>query len=97
VTAAAPGATTIVATYGGSGGTSDIIVSASPRATLIASGLNSPLYVTQAPGDTSRLFIVEQAGRIRVRRDGAVLPTAFLDVTALISFGGERGLLTWPS
>lgn len=94
VTAVAPGATTIVATYGGSGGTSDIIVSASPRATLIASGLNSPLYVTQAPGDTSRLFIVEQAGRIKVRRNGAVLPTAFLDVTALISFGGERGLLS---
>jgi glucose/arabinose dehydrogenase len=57
----------------------------------VASGLTKPLFVTAPPGD-DRLFVVEQEGRIQVLRDGEPLG-AFLDVSALVSSGGERGLL----
>ena len=54
----------------------------------------SPTYLTSPPGDAERLFVVEQGGRIRIVRNGAVLPTAFLDLTSLVLSGGERGLLS---
>jgi glucose/arabinose dehydrogenase len=61
----------------------------------IASGLSRPVYVTMPPGDTDRLFIVEQhTGEIRIlnRGSGMINGTEFLDVTG-ISTGGEQGLL----
>ena len=62
-------------------------------AVRIASGFSSPLDVQAVPGDRTRLFVVEQVGRIRIVRGGAVLPTPFLDIADRISTGGERGLL----
>lgn len=59
----------------------------------IASGLSSPLYLTAPPGDLSRLFIVEQTGAIRIVKDGTLLPTPFLDISARLLAGGEQGLL----
>jgi glucose/arabinose dehydrogenase len=55
---------------------------------------SSPLYVTAPPGDTHRVFVVEQGGRIRVVRDGRKLAAPFLDVSADITSGGEQGLLS---
>ena len=55
---------------------------------------SSPVYVTAPPGDTSRLFVVEQAGRIRLIKDGVVQGTPFLDISGLVTAGGERGLLS---
>lgn len=63
------------------------------RLQLTASGLSLPLYLAAPPGDASRLFIVEQTGTIRIVRAGALLSTAFLDISAQVSAGGERGLL----
>ena len=58
----------------------------------IATGFTEPVDITHA-GD-GRLFIVEQGGRIRIiDEDGTVLPTPFLNISNLISTGGERGLL----
>lgn len=54
---------------------------------------DTPVYVTSPPGGT-RLFVVEQPGRIRVVRNGRVLPQPFLDVSGTISYGGEQGLLS---
>ena len=54
---------------------------------LVASGFDRPLFLTSPPGD-SRLFVVEQGGRIRIVGGGT-----FLDLSALASDGGERGLL----
>ncbi len=54
----------------------------------------SPVYVTGAPGDTRRLFVVEQAGRIRVVRAGQTLSRPFLDIRGLVTSGGEQGLLS---
>jgi glucose/arabinose dehydrogenase len=65
------------------------------RLEFVVGGLNRPLLVTAPPGDLQRLFVVEQPGRIRIVRNGALLPTPFLDLTGsgTISFGGELGLL----
>jgi glucose/arabinose dehydrogenase len=52
----------------------------------------SPLYVTAPPGDRRRLFVVEQAGRIRLLRGGRTVGT-FLDVRDQVTAGGEQGLL----
>ena len=60
----------------------------------IAAGLASPVDVQSAPGDRARLFVVEQAGRIRiVRAGGAVAAAPFLDIVDRVGSGGERGLL----
>jgi glucose/arabinose dehydrogenase len=66
---------------------------ASIRLQLVAEGLQSPVHLT-APANDARLFIVEQPGRIRIVQNGALLPTPFLDITAKVSSGGERGLLS---
>jgi glucose/arabinose dehydrogenase len=60
----------------------------------VATGLVSPVTITHAPGDASRLFVVEQRGRILILRDGAVVATPFLDITDRVVCCGERGLLS---
>jgi glucose/arabinose dehydrogenase len=55
---------------------------------------DQPLYVTAPPGDTHRVFVVEQSGRIRVVRDGRKRSTPFLDLRDRVSCCGERGLLS---
>ena len=50
----------------------------------------SPTYVTGAPGDARRLYVVERAGAIKVLRDGVSRP--FADLSSLVSESGERGL-----
>jgi glucose/arabinose dehydrogenase len=55
---------------------------------------DAPVYVTTPPGDNSRLFVVEQGGKVRVVRDGKTLDTPFLDVSDDVTSGGEQGLLS---
>ncbi len=57
-------------------------------------GLASPLYVTAPRNQQDRIYVVEQAGRIRVVVKGKLRAQPFLDITGLISSGGERGLLS---
>jgi glucose/arabinose dehydrogenase len=59
----------------------------------VVSGLASPVHLSAPAGD-ARLFVVEQAGRIRVVKGGQLLATPFLDITAKVLSGGERGLLS---
>jgi glucose/arabinose dehydrogenase len=54
----------------------------------------APTYLTAPPGDRRRLFVVEQAGTVRVVRDGRKLATPFLDLRSDVQAGGERGLLS---
>lgn len=59
---------------------------------LFQNGFNNPVDIQNA-GD-ERLFVVEQAGIIKILNpDATVNPTPFLNITSLISSGGERGLL----
>jgi glucose/arabinose dehydrogenase len=62
--------------------------------TRIASGLQSPVYLTGAGDGSGRIFIVEQTGRIRIVKNGGLLPAPFLDIRSLVESGGERGLLS---
>src|SRR5437660_5687616 len=55
---------------------------------------DSPTYVAAAPGDGKRLFVVEQSGRIAVVKNGHKLGTPFLDISNILTSGGERGLLS---
>src|ERR1700693_2104112 len=59
----------------------------------ITTGLTSPVFLTQ-PLNDGRIFVVEQAGTIRVIRDGVLQATPFLNITSKVSSGGERGLLS---
>jgi glucose/arabinose dehydrogenase len=63
--------------------------------TRVATGLERPLFLTHAPGDTARVFIAEQhSGEIRIlRRPAHILEDEpFLTVPG-ISRGSEQGLL----
>jgi glucose/arabinose dehydrogenase len=62
------------------------------RLELVTGALNFPLDLTAPPGDP-RLFIAEKGGTIRIIKNGSLLPTPFLDISALVSNGSEQGLL----
>ncbi len=52
------------------------------------------VHITNAGDGSGRLFVVEQAGRIRVIRDDALRATPFLDISSRVATGGEQGLLS---
>ncbi len=59
---------------------------------LIASGFSSPLEIKHAGDD--RLFVVERGGQIKILNpDGSVNPTPFLNISSMVTSGGEQGLL----
>ncbi|MGE5277670.1 MAG: PQQ-dependent sugar dehydrogenase [Acidobacteriota bacterium] len=68
--------------------------SSAPVVTLVpvTSGLGPITAITNA-GD-ARLFVTLQNGRVRILTGGQALPVPFLDVSALVSCCGERGLLS---
>jgi glucose/arabinose dehydrogenase len=78
-----------------------IALSASPAAattpaialSLVTSGLTKPVLALGPNDGTGRLFVVEQPGRIRIVKGGSLVATPFLDITSLVSTGGEQGLL----
>lgn len=49
----------------------------------VAQGLQRPIFAVSPPGDTERVFIVEQDGLIMIVKNGVLLGTEFLDVSAL--------------
>jgi uncharacterized repeat protein (TIGR03806 family) len=53
------------------------------------------VLLTAAPGDTNRVFVLEQAGRIRVFQNSPDVSssTVFLDIDDRVNGGGEEGLL----
>ncbi len=59
----------------------------------VLSGLSSPVYATSARDGSNRLFIVEQAGIIKVLQPGSSTPTVFLNIITRVLSGSERGLL----
>jgi glucose/arabinose dehydrogenase len=63
----------------------------------VVSGLTAPLTANFAPGDPSRMFVVEQAGTVKLVQNGVVQATPFLDASAttvpMRSGYDERGFL----
>jgi glucose/arabinose dehydrogenase len=89
VLAAASAALLLGLLIGGASGALRVPSSFSP----VASGLDSPVYVTSAPGDPATLYVVEQPGVIEIVRNGSVAGR-FLDVHGRVKSGGEQGLLS---
>ena len=66
----------------------------------VATNLSAPLYGISPPGDTHRLFVLDQNGLVRIIQDGLLLPTPALNLQSLVSPplvtsnpNDERGLL----
>lgn len=60
---------------------------------IFIQGLSAPLGLENANDGSDRIFIVEKGGRIKIIENGNVLATPFLNISTLISTGGEQGLL----
>jgi glucose/arabinose dehydrogenase len=60
---------------------------------VITTALDQPTFLTHAPGDTARVFVLERRGRVRIIAQDVVRPDAFLDIETLVSMSGEGGLL----
>lgn len=58
-----------------------------------ASGLTKPLFVTSARDGTGRLFVLEQTGRIKIYKDGAIRSTPYLSLAGKVGTAFEQGLL----
>ena len=61
---------------------------------LIADGFSRPVGLVNAGDGTRRLFVVEQAGIIRMVNQDTIRPFPFLDISSRVgSTGNEQGLL----
>lgn len=58
------------------------------------SGFDNPVLLTHAGDGSGRAFVVELGGVVRVVKKGVVLDAPFLNVSKLVSTGGERGLFS---
>src|SRR5688500_18060750 len=74
----------------------DIAIQLNP----IATGMAAPLYGVSAPGDTNRMFVLEQNGLVRILQNNVLQPGAALDIQSRVapplnpaSPNDERGLL----
>jgi glucose/arabinose dehydrogenase len=66
----------------------------------VATGLSAPDYATFAPGDASRLYVVEQNGLLRVIQNGVLQAAPALNISSLVApplnptnANDERGFL----
>jgi glucose/arabinose dehydrogenase len=66
----------------------------------VATGLAAPDYGISAPGDPTRLYVVEQNGLLRVIQNGVLQPSPALDIQSLVqpplnssNANDERGFL----
>jgi glucose/arabinose dehydrogenase len=89
----AASATTAVTAGGASTAPATAQATRGVRLVKVRGGLGDALDVVAAPGQPSRLYVVQQSGRIRILDHGRLLPGSFLDISSLVSTGGERGLL----
>lgn len=59
----------------------------------VASGLSNPVGLASAGDGSGDVYIIEQAGKIRVFRDSVLVDEPWLDISDRVSCCGERGLL----
>lgn len=63
---------------------------------LISEGFNSPVFLTESPDNTGRLFVVDQTGQIYIIKNGTRVAQPFLDIRSKVILEDEqdeRGLL----
>jgi glucose/arabinose dehydrogenase len=94
---ALPGAAiaVVLAACGASGGPRDNPDTAVAGARLLrVATFAQPTFLTSPPGDRTRRFVTERAGRIRILRGSRKLRTPFLDIRSRVQTSGESGLLS---
>jgi glucose/arabinose dehydrogenase len=64
------------------------------RLVPVVTGLNAPVYVTAPRSQPGRLYVVEQAGRIRVVVGGKLQRRLFLDIHSRVRSGDLLGLFS---
>jgi glucose/arabinose dehydrogenase len=81
----------ILAFFGFDGG-----VAAAPEIELapLITGLDRPVAITHAGDGSNRIFLTLLAGQILIFNGQQVLGQPFLDITSLVTSGGERGLFS---
>ena len=57
-------------------------------------GLTAPVDIVNAHDGSNRLFIVQQNGIVRLRKTTGMVTRPFLNMSALITYSGEQGLLS---
>jgi len=67
---------------------------ASLRLVRVASGLSEPAHVSAPRNEMNNVYVVEKPGRIRMIVRGQLRSRPFLDITRLVTNGGEQGLLS---
>ncbi len=73
--------------------TADVVFE--PALQLFVDGLEKPTFLTHAGDGSGLLYVTEQAGRIRIIRNGALDEAIFLDIEDRVgSSGNEQGLLS---
>lgn len=65
-----------------------------PALKPFASGFQSPVHITHAADNSGRVFVVEQAGVVRIVKNGVPLPGPFLDIHERVGCCDEQGLLS---
>ena len=66
---------------------------AAPLSLVSVGSFSEPTYVTAAPGDRERLYVVERSGKVKVLRDGQT--QTFADLSGVLSgLDPERGLFS---
>ena len=65
-----------------------------PVRLLLLGRFDEPTYLAAPRGERRRRFVVEREGRIRVVVGRRVLAEPFLDISDLVTTGGESGLLS---
>jgi glucose/arabinose dehydrogenase len=60
----------------------------------VARGLSEPVHVTAPRNEKNNVYVVEKPGRIRVIVRGRLRARPFLNITRLVTNGGEQGLLS---
>jgi glucose/arabinose dehydrogenase len=61
---------------------------------LVLQQLHSPTCITHAPDNSGRVFVCDQAGQIRIIKDGMLLPTPFMDISATAAVLADRKVFT---
>ena len=64
------------------------------RLVPVVSGLRAPLFLTSTRSEPNRLYVVEQAGVIRVIAGGKLLRRPFLDIRGRVRSGALLGLFS---
>jgi len=71
---------------------------AQPAITLTPLGtggvVSAPLHAASPNDGSGRIFVVSQEGVIKIFQGGAYLSTPFLDISSLVTFNDEQGLLS---